>query len=174
MRRFITAVMMVALVCGFAASSYAQIGFNGIGGRLGFVKPESIDGTVAFGVHANLGEVIENLVLFPSIDYWTKSEGPLDFSQLGINADARYYFPSGGDMSFFAGGGLGILITSADIDLGPFGSADASSTDIGLDLLGGLDMPVGENLIFTAEARLVLSDLQSFKIFAGITYALGN
>ncbi len=176
MRKIITVVMVVVLVCGFAASSFAQIGFNGIGGRLGFVKPENIDATIAFGAHANLGEVIENVVLFPSIDYWTKSEGALDFSQLGINADARYYFPSSGNMSFFGGGGLAIMITSAEVDLGPFlgGTSDNSSTDIGLNLLGGLDLPVGDNLLFTAEARLVLSDFQSFKVFGGITYLLGN
>lgn len=178
MKRILIGVFTVALLCSLGAeTSSAQegLGFYGIGGRLSYVNPENLDGTIGFGVHADLGEVfVENLRIFPSIEYWSKSVSVLDFSQLAINADARYYFPTSGNIAFFAGGGLVLAFNSADIDLGPFGSGNASTTDVGLDLLGGIDLPIQENLNFTAEAKFLASDLSVFKISAGVTYMLGK
>jgi len=174
MRKFIITVSVLSLTCLMTAAGMAQgIGFNGIGGKIGFAKPENIDGTLNFGAHANLGEIIENLVLYPSVDFWTKSEGALDFSQFAINADARYYFPSGGNLSFFGGGGLGLFFNSADVSfLGQ--TASNTSTDLGLNLFGGFDLPVGDALSFTAEGRFVVSDGNVFKVTGGLTYAMGQ
>lgn len=181
MKRILIGVFTVALLCSLGAgTSSAQegLGFYGIGGRLSYVNPESLDGTIGFGVHADLGEVfVENLRIFPSIEYWSKSEGgggfDVDFSQLAVNADARYYFPTSGNIAIFAGGGLVLAFNSADVNT-PFGGGDATSTDIGLDLLGGIDLPIQENLNFTAEAKFLASDLSVFKISAGVTYMLGK
>lgn len=171
MRRASLMLLLLCLVFAFGAGeALAQgLGFKGIGGRLSFVKPEDVDGTIGFGAHADLGEIIENLTLYPSLEYWSKGEGPADFSQFAVNADARYYFPSSNNLSFFAGGGIAFLFNS--VDVGPF---DDSETDIGLDLLGGVDVPVSDNLVFTGSAKFVISDGNVFRITAGLTYLIGE
>lgn len=174
--RKIVLVMLVMLVVSFAVSSaMAQnLGFNGIGGRLSYVKVEDVDGGIGFGAHANLGEIIQNLVLYPSFEYFKKSEEispsvDVDFSFISINADARYYIPTQGTIDPFVGGGLAVHFSKADA--GPFG--DESETDVGLNLLGGIDIPVSDNLVATAKAKYV-SDSNAFKITGGITFLLGK
>jgi len=176
MKKFVLFLCLCCLVFAFGAGDLLaqELGFRGVGGRLSFVKPEDVDGTIGFGAHADLGEIIESLVLYPSVEYWTKSDGPLDFSQFALNADVRYYFPGASSVAFFAGGGLAVLFSSADINLGGFGSASDSSTDIGLDLLGGVDVPVSDKLTFSGTAKFVISDGNAFKVTAGVTYAIGE
>lgn len=165
MKKTLVLFSILALMTG---TGLAQEGLNlnAIGGGLSFIKPENVSGTIGFAAHADLGEVIENLVVFPSLTYWSKGA----FSEFGINADGRYYFPSEGDMAFFAGGGLGLLFGSVDIG----NNTSVSDTDIGLNLFGGLDKPIGKKLDFTAEARIVFSGGTLFRIHAGLIYALGE
>lgn len=181
MKRAVMGVFTVALLCslGVGTSSAREgLGLYGIGGRLSYVSPDNLDGTIGLGIHADLGEVfVENLKIFPSIEYWSKSESgggiDTDFSQLTVNADARYYFPASGSIAIFAGGGLVLAFYSTDVS-SEFGEFDASSTDIGLDFLGGIDLPIQENLILTAEAKFLVSDQSVFRISAGLTFMLGK
>ncbi len=152
------------LTFAFSTAEAQGINFNGIGGRLGFVKPENIDGTFGIGFHTHLGEIVPNLVLYPSLEYWGKSRGGVDFSQLALNGDLRYYFPLAGDanVDVFAGGGLGILLN------------DPGDNDIGLNVLGGIDVPFSGNWVAGGEIRFVINDNTLFKIMAGITYMFGK
>ncbi|MFQ5639330.1 MAG: hypothetical protein ACE5IR_15205 [bacterium] len=148
-------------------SSAQNIGLQGAGGRVSFVDPEGGGGgAIGLGGHVHLGEIIPNLVLHPSLEYWSKS----GVSAFTINADVRYYFPTEGNIDFFGGGGIALNFTS--VDLGQFG--DANSTDLGLNILGGADFPVAENLVATAEIKFLLSDFHAIKITGGITYFFGN
>ncbi len=171
MRRIMLAVLVMLIVSFAVSSAMAQnLGFNGIGGRLSYVKVEDVDGGIGFGAHANLGEIIQNLVLYPSFEYFKKGESGVDVTFTSINADARYYFPSQGTIDPFVGGGVAIHFTS--VDLGPLG--DASETDFGLNLLGGIDIPVSDNLVATAKAKYIISDSNALKITGGITFLLGK
>jgi hypothetical protein len=167
MRTFSCAVFILVVLCVTGAAVAQGLGFYGIGGRLSYVNPENIGGTFGLGAHADFGEITQNLVLYPSLEYWGKSEGSFDFSQVSINGDVRYYFPSASTTSFFAGGGLAILFSSTGVE----DLDSASATDIGLDILGGVDVPINENLVFTGKAKFVISDGNVFKISAGLTYA---
>ncbi len=174
MRNTIAMTFALFLCFGFVQSASAQsIGFHGIGGRIGLVKPENIDATLNVAAHANLGEIIENLVIFPSVDYWGKSVGPLDFSQFAINADGRYYLPASSDLAFFAGGGLSFIFTHRPVSFLGRTNGD-TNLDLGLNLFGGLDYPLSDNLLLTGEGRFVVSDMYSFKLTAGVTYLLGK
>ncbi len=179
MKKLLSLVLLILVVVCFSGAGFAQgIGFKGIGGRAGLAKPENVDATYNIAVHANLGEIIENLVIFPSLDYWGSSQKVLgvdvDFSQIAINADVRYYIPTSGNLAFFAGGGLGIFFSSGET-ASVFGqSASYSNTDIGLNLGGGIDIPINDTLLFTADARFVLSDGNAFKVTGGVTYLLGE
>ena len=164
MKRVVVAVGCFLIVCsvGVGALAAQEIGFNGIGGRLSFVDPEGpIGSTVGLGVHADLGEIIKQLRLYPSLEYWSKSS----FSQFVINGDLRYYFPTQGKADFFAGGGLAILFNSV---------GDFNASAVGLNFLGGADFPVNEQLLGTVTVKFLASDINALKITAGITYLLNR
>ncbi len=162
MKHTLSVGIAVLVVFTFSLSTLwaGDLRFKGVGGRLGYVKPEGFDGTVSFGGHANLGEFVEHLVLYPSIEIWSKR----GFDQIALNGDVRYYFPppSDSNIEFFAGGGVGILLNSP------------GDNDVGLNLLGGIDVPVSEQWVATGEARFVFNNQTVFKITAGITYIIGN
>jgi hypothetical protein len=139
-----------------------KLGLYGVGGRLSFVDPENpVSSTIGFGGHVHLGEIIEHLALYPSLEYWSKS----DFSSFSINGDMRYYFNILSNLKPFAGGGLAILFT--DFRAG-------NDTDIGLNFLGGVDFPVAEKLVVTAKIKFLISDIDVLKITGGVTYLLGQ
>jgi len=164
----------VCLIIGFgvllsdAAVQAQGVRLSGIGGRLGFVKPENIDGTFGIGFHADLGQIIPNLTLYPSIEYWEENAdiGPfdVDVSQLALNGDLRYYFPLAGDskVDVFAGGGLAILFN------------DPGDNDVGVNAIAGIDVPLSKSWVAGGELRFVINDDTVFKIMAGITYIFGK
>lgn len=174
MRKTATLTLVLLLGAALSQSALAQgLHFNGIGGRIGLVKPEDVGATLNVAAHADMGEIIENLVAFPSIDYWGKSEGAFDFSQFAVNADVRYFLPSSSDLTPFAGGGIGFIFTHNEV---PFqgGIQGDTNLNIGLNLFGGLDYPLSDNLLLTGEGRFVVSEVYSFKLTAGVTFLLGE
>ncbi len=159
MRRFIVFVVLGMLFV--ANQTMAQgLGFKGVGGRLFFADPEGAGGTIGLGGHVHLGEIINNLVWHPSLEYFKKS----GTSSITINGDIRYYFPTPGNVDFFAGGGLAIQFLNNGGD----------QTDLGLDILGGADFPIADNLVATAKIKFLISDVDVLKITGGITYLLGK
>lgn len=166
---FITIFMLVLLVFSFSDSS-AQIGFKGVGGRLGFVTADGNVSTIVFGGHVNLGEIIPGLVIVPSIDYWSESI----LNWLSINGNVRYYFPTGGNIALFGGGGLAFNRTSVDIpSFGGFGGGSVSDTGISINLTGGAEMPISDTLVGTAMI-MFNTDGSQIKIMGGVTYMLGQ
>lgn len=71
-----------------------------------------------------------------------------------------------------AGGGLAFHSTSTPEVQGQ--KVGESQTDFGVNLLGSVDFPVWENLIFTGLGKFVLSDSNGFKVAGGVTYLLGK
>lgn len=151
----LTVLLFIALA--FNGGLAQDLGFKGVGGRVSFVDPEGAGGTIGFGGHVHLGEIIPNLVLHPSLEYWSKSS----VSVFTLNGDLRYYVPTEGNINFFAGGGVALT----------FGDPN---TELGLDLLGGADFPVSENLVATAKIKYLISDFNVLKITGGVTYLLGK
>jgi opacity protein-like surface antigen len=137
---------------------------NGVGGRIAYVDPEQLSGTVGLGGYLNF--TAGKFALLPTVEYWTKSSTNLDFSQWLLAADARYYYSSTESLKPFIGLGLGVL--STDVGIG-----DASS-DFGLDVLGGVDIPINEKLSFSGEIKFVVTDLHSIRLSGGLTYFWGN
>jgi len=173
---FVTILMLVLLVFTFSDSS-AQIGFKGVGGHLGFVDGEGSLSGILFGGHVNLGEIIPGLALTPSFDYWSDSGANI----LNINGDVRYYFPTDGNIDFFAGGGLALVRVSVDDTTipDPFNPGNTitfeggSDTELGLNLGGGASIPLSDNLVGTA--MLVYGTKgEQIKIMGGVTYMLGQ
>jgi opacity protein-like surface antigen len=176
----------------FASTVSAGIGFMGIGGRVGYVKPEDpIDGTFGLGVVADLGTIIPVLRLEGSVDYWSKSYkiGVMGFdeewtwSDIMIGATAKYMIPTQGTVAPFVGGGLALHMfkwewTCDDNLYGDYldGTCDDSQTetDIGFHAVGGVEMELSPNLRGGLEARYAIADPDHFGIFATIAYMLGK
>ncbi|RMD65949.1 hypothetical protein D6833_02145 [Candidatus Parcubacteria bacterium] len=171
--------LFVLISC--ASISHAQkLGLMGIGGRLSLVKAEDSKTSIGFGAHADLGEIVNRLHLYPSVEYFqNKAEVPGFFgtaeaeaSVFSVNADVRYYFPTPGTAGFFAGGGIALHSTgSAKVQGQKVGD---SQTDFGVNLLGGVEFPLSGNLVLTGLAKFVLSDNNGFKVTGGLTYLLGK
>jgi opacity protein-like surface antigen len=178
MKRTGIAVICTLMLLGFTFSdSDAQIGFKGVGAHLGYVDAEGIDGTIMFGGHVNLGEIIPGLSLVPSVDYWKKSASELgidvDFSQLSVNANVAYALPVGESINVMAIGGIAWVRVKADVSVSGFGSASGTDSGIGLNLGGIVSVPVSDNLsvgggiIYTTEG-------EQLKIVGGFTFWLGQ
>lgn len=167
MRSVLVAGITVLLMCSAQAQDF---GFKGIGGKLGLVDPEALSATVGFGAHADLGTIGKIVRLVPSLEYWSKDS----FSQFSINIDGRYYY-SDGKIDPYVGAGLGLFFTSFDTDIELFGSSSnfsSSSTDLGLDFFGGLDIPIGKQWVFTGEVKYSWTELHSFRLTGGVMYYL--
>ncbi|MFQ5675174.1 MAG: outer membrane protein [bacterium] len=168
--------MGITAFCAFALlgltfnDSAAQLGFRGVGGGIGYVKPNDVDGTVLFGGQVNLGEIVPGLALVPMVDFFSKS----DFDFFSINGNVRYYFPTSSNLDFFATGGLAIVRVSAPtVNVPGFGSAGGSNTEIGLNLGGGVDIPLTDKLVGTGQI-IYVTEGEQIKIIAGVTVLLGQ
>jgi len=169
---FVSILMLVLLVFTLSDSS-AQLGFKGVGAHLGYVDADGIDGTIMFGGHVNLGEIIPGLSLVPSVDYWSKSHTELgvdvDFSQLSVNANVAYALPVGESINVMAIGGIAWVRVKADVS----GFGSVTDSGIGLNLGGIVSVPVSDNLsvgggiIYTTEG-------EQLKIVGGFTFWLGG
>ena len=163
-------VLVFSCVLAFAAvGNAADIGLKGLGGRVGLVMPEGgADNTIGFGVVADLGTVTPQLRLEGFADYWGDSFGAAPFecswSTITIGGTVKYDFPIEASITPFVGGGAGFSISSSECDspeisgfgITTGGSVSSSDTDISFHLVGGIDMPVGTNMKFTAQAKYVM------------------
>ncbi len=159
-----------------------SIGFEGFGGKIGLVIPDGGDNTVGFGAVGFLGPILPSLTALKaetSLEYWGNSSdflgGSTSLSVVSANGTAKYYFTSSG-ISPFAGGGIGLVFSRASIEykeaiLGMNGYSD-TETDIDLNLVGGVDIPVGIGMKFVAEAKLAIGDADWFQMTGGILIML--
>jgi len=183
----IALVLSLALlsVLTLATVSTAELGLKGIGGKVGLVMPEGeADNTFGLGVVADLGTITSQLRAEASADYWGDSWGiePYEYSwsAITIGATVKYDFPLGGNITPFAGGGLGFTISRSKWDspvisaygLSTGGSTSSSDSDIGFHFLGGIDMPIGSNMKFTAEAKYAMDGADVLWLTGAILVAL--
>ena len=164
------------------AKDQTSLGLYKVGAAIGFVSPEDLDGTFSIGVFADHGMLAPNIGLESRLDYWSQSEesfgAEASFSDLAIGARAKYYFPvENSTIRPFAGVGLGLHFLHAEVTVPiPFGgemSAEDSSTELGLDLGGGITAPVGPRTDLLAELWYgAVSDVSQLSLRVGMAYAL--
>lgn len=118
-----------------------------------------------------------DLSIAPSIEYVFTEDfdggGFIDdvsTSYIQINGDVIAKFAPSGSIAPFAGAGLAYGIFSASS-----GGFDASSSDIGINLLGGVSFPgalgIGEPFV---NGRLTLIDGSAISIIGGVRIPLGQ
>lgn len=189
----ISMAMMAGLL--LSGTAVAQFGFMGIGGKLGYVKPEDpIDGTFGLGVVVNLGTIVPAVRLEGNVDYWSKSYdahymgyagAEWTYSDLMIGATAKYMIPTQGTVAPYAGGGVAMHIFSYewkydyeyydyihDQWVTDSGDDSDSETDIGVHAVGGVEMTLSPNLTGSIEGRYAIADPDHFGAFFIVTYML--
>jgi len=189
MNRLAKLLMVVTLVLFAANMGYGQIGFKGVGGKVGFVAPEDpIESTFGLGVVADLGTITPDIHLGAFADYWGKSYdifgAEASFSLIVIGAAAKYYFPmENSKFKPYAGGRLGFAIgkskvTTEDIDTGfgiiQGGETSASDTDLAFRILGGGELELSPGLNGFVEVIYELNGVDFFGVYVGIIKALGQ
>lgn len=153
---FLSSILCVALLLSSPAPASA-FGMSGVGGKLGYVTPENLDGTLAIVGHLEFEQPGSRLHLVPSVMYWQSN----NLSDISANADLYYHFSPEGVVTPYVGAGLGLNFFNND-------SSNNSSTDVGANVFGGVRIPAS-NLHYFLEGRYTASERSQFGILGGIT-----
>ncbi len=155
-------LLAVALLCVFPfTASRAQEVLLGIGGRVGAtLDPDQVH----FGVHADLGEIVENLVFRPNIEVGVGN----DLTMVCLNPEVVYMLTDHKTKNYvpYAGGGLGFNLLSHR-NSNP--RADDDEFQVGLNLLGGLEFETSQTSSLFVEAKFGVGDSPDVKLTFGFT-----
>ena len=183
MKKYFITVLAILMLSSFAFAQ-SDIGFKGVGGKLGYIMPEGdIENTIAFGAVVDLGTITPTIHLNGLFEYWGKSYDigyyEWSWSELIFGANAKYYLSTEGQFLPYGGAGLALVIGSSKWDYkGPhddfWGDSDGSDsqTDIGFFVCAGADYPLSDKLTGFAEAKYHLNGADFFGIFVGAVYKL--
>lgn len=166
-----------------SALAETDLGFKGIGGRLGYVDPESeYNGTFTLGAVADFGTFVPKLHWDAALTFWKSS---LDWGWYGSTYDVtltdialrtgvKYHFIEG-PWEPYAGGGLGLHFFSSDVSA-PSGAVwtGADDTEFQFYIVGGVQHPLTKSLIGSAELQLDIGDLDQTNIQINVMYLLGK
>ena len=111
------------------------------------------------------------VMLNGTFDFYFVDEN-LDFWQLSLIALYEFGIANVA-FSPYAGAGIGISRASLDLGLGDFGNAEASDTDVGLNVIGGATFGLG-NLKPFAQAQITFGDVDLFTIGGGLLFSIGR
>lgn len=120
---------------------------------------------VHVGAHFDGGELFRNGVFVPNVEIGFGD----NITLIALNPELVYQFDrrSRSGWGFYVGGGLGINFWSWDDDhIGH----DDSDTDLGLNILGGINRRLRGGDTFFIELKLGLADSPDAKITAGLTF----
>jgi hypothetical protein len=179
--------MALSAIIATSAVAESDLGLKDLGVAVGFVSPDGFDGTFSIGAFVDHGTITPNIGLESRIDYWGQSESAFgaeaSVRDIAIGARGKYYFEiDNPKIRPFAGTGLGVHFIKAEVTVQPpFGfptipaiTTEASSTELGLDLGGGLAAAVGDRAdLFTELWYSVVSDVDQFALRVGLGYQLG-
>lgn len=173
------------------ARAQADLGFRSLGLRAGLVNVEDIDATFGVGAFANLGNLSPTIRLESYLDHWSKTQdvnggGEVSVRDVVLGARGRYMFEtSSPNVRPFAGAGLGLHFVHGEIDIPainfgggivvPAQRSEDSSTKLGVDIGGGLEMPVNPKTDFVAEGwYTIVSDVGQLALKVGLAWRLGQ
>lgn len=151
----ITASVSALLTMPLAAHAFD---YSGMGGKLGYASPEHLDGTASVSVHAEFERNDSRVHLLPNLGYWNVDR----VSDVSPNMDVYYHFVREGRVTPYVGGGVGLNIVHRD-------RLDDTSTDLGMNVMGGLRFPGRTNHVFL-EGRYTASDVSQVSLLTGITF----
>lgn len=148
----------------WSVTPFLSVTFGGDGdsASLGLGAAGAYDITTELGVEAELAYVFD---LMGNAD-------AADWSLLGVSANALYHFPLENGMAPYATAGVGFGRSALTID-----DAEATSTEVGFNLGGGLKAPLTDALVARGDIRYFsYNDAapDGFRIYGGLTWRLGR
>jgi opacity protein-like surface antigen len=183
-RKSILVMLAVGLLVSQQAFAQSDLGFKRLGGSIGYVSPEDLDGTFGLGVFADMGTITPEISLEPRIDYWSQSEDAfgteVTVRDIAVGARAKYNFTTQNpNLRPFAGAGLGLHFLNAEIEMSmpgfPTESYSDSETKLGLELGGGVATTMSPRMDLIGEAWYgIVSDFSQFSLRVGLSYKLGS
>ena len=178
MRFFIRLALcpLFALIFSTDARAGADIGLKGVGGRLSYANPESLDATLGVGGLFDLGTFAPHLGFGASLDYWSTTKESVDFRDIVFGVNLRYLIGSSPKFRPYAGAGLALHIIHSEIPVMDFIPPD-SNTDskIGIDLFVGVTSRVGEKIDVLGELMYrSVSDVSQLMLSGGVVFRLGS
>jgi hypothetical protein len=168
----ILAALLVLMPAIAHADPMTKTGWRGWGPRVGVtIDPDQIH----FGAHVDFGNFAEHIRFQPNLEVGIGD----DLTIFAINLEAAYRFQSRWDVwTPYLGGGLGVNFMNFDAHdhlggntmAGVASHADDSDTELGVNLLGGIEKGLRNGHRFFLEAKLGLADSPDFKMTAGWTF----
>ena len=166
-----------------AAMAESDLGFKRLGASIGFIDPEGLGTTFSLGAFVDHGTIAPHVSLESRLDYWSQSESffgsETSVRDVALGARAKYNFvTSNPKIRPFAGAGLGVHFLKAETTIPPpFGpsTVEASSTELGLHLGGGVSTPLNPKTDLLGETWFgVVDGANSFALRAGVAFKLGQ
>lgn len=176
---------------------YENLEFRGVGLEVGHIRPARVEPTLAIGVRADLGFLGPQVRIVPRASFWSSrlrdeqvSElrenllglcrddgadclaelGEIRVSDLTLGADAHYTFSTDLAATPYAGLGASLHLLNGRGDLinGTFVEDLLDAIAPGVELVGGVELPLAGALRLFAEARGTLSsDVRYLGVSAG-------
>ena len=166
MKRFtVLTVFAFLLAAAIPLSSHAQFK---VGPRATIDVSDIDEFAIGGDVRYDLSQVEAPVQLSGAFDFYFP-EG--DVTIFTVDLNGHYVFPTEGTISPYAGAGLGITSVSVDVDT-PVGSFGADDSDVGLNLVGGVEFQAGSVRPFAQGQLTVGGDFDRFGITGGILFAL--
>lgn len=156
--------IFLALLLMIPASAPAEIDF---GGQL--VYGDDADLAIGGRVEIDTPELLEESRLALDFNWFFPDDPPgadLTFWEANLNW-LHQVGPDGGDTaaSYYLGGGLNFAYSSVDFDDGD----DDSEKDLGVNLLGGIQLPLGP-LTGIGELRITIAGSEQYTIGVGLLF----
>ena len=186
MKRIVTLLTLAALALAApAALAQSDFGLKRIGGSLGFVDPEGLGTTVSLGIFADHGTVAPHFSIESRLDYWGQSESffgeEVSVRDIALGARGKYNFEvANPKVRPFLGIGLGAHFLKTEVTIPAFGpfpaeTFEATSTELGFDLGGGVGTPLSPKLDLIGETWFGIVDTaNTFTVRASFSYKLGS
>lgn len=188
MKRSVLFTLATLAFCTLAsqnATAQSDFGLKKLGVAVGFVSPENLDGTISIGALADLGTVAPQFGMEAHVDYWSQSEEAFgtkaSVSDVILGARGKYFFRvSSPKIQPFVGAGLGMHFVRAEVSIPPMGplpgmSVEDSSTELGLDLGGGMATSLSPRMDLRTELWYGLaSDVDQFSLRVGMAWKIGS
>lgn len=125
---------------------------------------------IGFGLSPSVEYLITDVISGnASYDFYFKSSvGGADFSFSYFNIEGKYYFMTD-DLQVYGLAGLGIGMVKTK-----FGGVSDSDSEVGLNIGGGVNLPLTDVLSFNGELKYQTAGDGQLAIKAGVFYTFGN
>jgi hypothetical protein len=161
MLKTLALVVALALLPNFAHAAAPLV--SGGGPRVGLSTDPS---QFVFGGQLTIGGFAPDWTFDPNLEFGIGD----NVTVIALNGDFYYHFRlQDSDWAPYVGGGLGINSVSVD-NPAPF--RDHTSTDVGLNIVGGVSVPTQAGNRWFGEIRFGIGDIPELKLMGGINFRL--